>query len=91
MPTVLGWIGHEAQWRGGYLEMGSRQNDIRTLYSTHDWQEAKAILDKYQIKYVYVGDLEIRTYALDESKFQEHLQLVFDSPGARIYAYAAGQ
>ncbi|HOR77485.1 MAG TPA: DUF2298 domain-containing protein, partial [Anaerolineaceae bacterium] len=91
MPTVLGWIGHEAQWRGGYLEMGSRQNDIRTLYSTHDWQEAKAILDKYQIKYVYVGDLEMRTYALDESKFQEHLQLVFDSPGARIYAYAAGQ
>jgi len=91
MPTVLGWIGHEAQWRGGYLEMGSRQNDIRTLYRTHDWQEAKAILDKYQISYVYVGDLEIRTYPLDESKFQEHLQLVYDSPGARIYAYAAGQ
>ena len=23
-PTVLGWVGHEHQWRGGFDEMGSR-------------------------------------------------------------------
>jgi uncharacterized membrane protein len=31
-PTVLGWPGHESQWRGGEKEMGSRQVDIETLY-----------------------------------------------------------
>jgi len=33
-PTVLGWIGHEAQWRGGYQLHGTRETDIATLYST---------------------------------------------------------
>ena len=88
MPTVLGWIGHEAQWRGGYAEMGNRQEDIRVLYSTRDWDEARAVLDKYNIAYVYVGDLEARTYALDETKFAEHLTLGFDSANARVYLYA---
>ena len=31
-PTVLGWVGHEIQWRGGSKEMGSREDDIRRLY-----------------------------------------------------------
>jgi len=90
MPTVLGWIGHVAQWRGGYEEMGSRQEDIRVLYSTQDWDEARAVLDKYNIAYVYVGELEARTYALDESKFADHLSLGFDSANARVYIYASG-
>jgi len=88
MPTVLGWIGHVAQWRGGYEEMGTRQEDVRVLYSTHDWDEARAVLDKYNIAYVYVGELEARTYALDEAKFAEHLSLGYDSANARVYLYA---
>ncbi|HQH57619.1 MAG TPA: DUF2298 domain-containing protein [Anaerolineaceae bacterium] len=88
MPTVLGWIGHVAQWRGGYTEMGSRQDDIRKLYSTKDWEEARAILNKYNIAYVYIGELEARTYALEESKFAENLKLGFDSPNARVYIYS---
>ena len=31
-PTVLGWPGHELQWRGGGEEIGSRENDIQQLY-----------------------------------------------------------
>ncbi len=85
MPTVLGWVGHVSQWRGGYTEMGTRQEDIRELYSTHSWEDASAILDRYNIRYVYVGELEQRTYTLDEEKFKENLVLVFDLPQARIY------
>ena len=33
-PTVLGWVGHELQWRGSLTEVGSRQADIQTLYTT---------------------------------------------------------
>ena len=31
MPTVLGWIGHQLQWRGGNREIGTRQADIERL------------------------------------------------------------
>ena len=31
-PNVLGWPGHEGQWRGGYTEVGSREDDIRRLF-----------------------------------------------------------
>ncbi|MFZ3070456.1 MAG: DUF2298 domain-containing protein [Anaerolineaceae bacterium] len=87
MPTVLGWVGHVSQWRGGYTEMGSRQDDIQELYSTHSWEDAQAILKRYNIRYVYVGELEERTYALDEEKFKDNLVQVFELPNARIYEY----
>jgi len=32
-PNVLGWPGHESQWRGGSAEMGSRQPDIELIYA----------------------------------------------------------
>jgi YYY domain-containing protein len=33
LPTVLGWPGHEVQWRGGTEEIGSRESDIDRLYT----------------------------------------------------------
>ena len=44
LPTVLGWPGHESQWRGGVEEMGTRQNDIARLYSSPSWEEARTII-----------------------------------------------
>lgn len=85
MPTVLGWIGHEAQWRGGYEEMGSRQNDLRELYSTASWERAKAVIDQYNIRYIVVGKLERQTYAVDISKFEANLEKVFDTGTVDVY------
>lgn len=85
LPTVLGWIGHISQWRGGGEEMGSRQADINRLYSTTRWDEAKAIIEMYNIRYIIVGELELRTYALEEAKFRDNLVLVFERTNARIY------
>ena len=72
-PAVLGWPGHEIQWRGGTREMGTRQEDIATLYSTRSWEDAQAILQRYGIRYVVVGALERRTYPVAEGKFQQFL------------------
>lgn len=85
MPTVLGWIGHEAQWRGGYEEMGSRQNDLRELYSTASWEKAKTVIDMYNIRYIVVGELERQTYKVDVSKFEVNLVKVFDTNKVDIY------
>ena len=86
LPTVLGWPGHESQWRGGYEEMGSRQSDIEMIYTSSDWQTTKALLDQYQIRYIYVGHLERATYHIDELKFQRFFQPVFNQGDVTIYA-----
>ena len=85
MPTVLGWVGHEAQWRGGYEEIGSRQADVKELYSTSKWERAQAIIDMYNIRYIVLGNTELSTYQVDQGKFDEHLEKVFDSQTVDIY------
>ena len=84
-PTVLGWPGHESQWRGGYAEMGSRNDDIRRLYETANWNEANSILAQYGIHYVYIGSLESTTYALNEQKFGRNLAEVYRQGQVVIY------
>ena len=85
MPTVLGWIGHESQWRGGYNEIGSRQSDLRELYSTASWERTKTVIDMYNIRYIVVGELERQTYMVDVSKFDANLVKVFDTNSVDIY------
>jgi YYY domain-containing protein len=94
LPDVLGWTGHESQWRGGSEEMGSRQGDISTLYRTRDWNEALTILKRYQVQYVVVGQLELSTYAadsqnglraLDEQKFKDNLKVAYQNNSVTIY------
>lgn len=85
MPTVLGWIGHQLQWRGGNRELGSRQGDIDRLYSSRSWEETAQILQQYDIRYVYVGSRERSTYRLYEAKFERVLAPVFRQGEVVIY------
>jgi len=89
LPTVLGWPGHESQWRGGSAEQGSRQEDIALLYTTPDWQTAAAIIRKYNLRYIYIGALERGTYRLQEEKFDLHLRRAFQQGQATIYEVPA--
>lgn len=85
LPAVLGWPGHEMQWRGGVKEIGSREGDIRLLYETAEWEAASEILTKYQIRYIYIGDLEKSTYQVNETKFIDRLNKVFSNSTSSIY------
>ena len=84
-PTVLGWPGHEAQWRGGSELHGTRENDILMLYTTARWEEAHAIIEKYNIRYIFIGNLERGSMPVNEEKFALHLQLIFQQGGTSIY------
>jgi len=84
-PAVLGWPGHESQWRGGANEMGTREVDMRQLYETAAWSKAQAILKRYNVRYVFVGSLEQQAYRLDEGKFRRNLDLVFEQGQTRVY------
>ena len=84
-PAVLGWVGHERQWRGGGEEMGSRQGDIERLYTTTSWEEASQIIDQYGITYIVVGNLERSTYNLRDQKFIRNLVPVFQQGSITVY------
>ena len=84
-PTVLGWPGHEGQWRGGSEEMGSRESDINLLYTTSDQTEALQILQRYHIRYVIIGSLEHQIEGINEEKFMDWLPVVFSNQSITIY------
>ncbi len=85
MPTVLGWPGHEGQWRGGYAEVGSRQADIETIYSSTDWTLVSSLIKLYNIRYIYFGPLEASTYKADGALFKTNLPLIYQNNSVSIY------
>ena len=84
-PAVLGWPGHESQWRGGGEEMGSRYSDMQLLYESGDWNETSRLLDGYNVRYVYVGNLERSSYRVNEEKFNQMLTVVYRNEEVTIY------
>jgi YYY domain-containing protein len=86
LPTVLGWGGHELQWRGNYDEPGRREPDINTIYSSTDTQQVLTLLEKYGITYVYVGPLERGKYSPAAlAKFDRFMDVVFQQGNVTIY------
>ncbi len=85
LQTVLGWPGHEAQWRGTFEPQGSRRDDILKLYSTSRWDEAQAIIERYNIRYIYIGILERVSMPVNEEKFALFLTPVFQEGNTIIY------
>ena len=84
-PNVLGWPFHEYQWRGGTVELGTREPDLERLYTTPDWAEAQAILAQYKVRYVVVGTPERTAYRVNQAKFDNNLPVVFRSGDLVIY------
>lgn len=96
LPTIIGWMGHEIQWRGypggdgGESETGTpftaRPDDVELIYNTTDAGRARSLLEAYEVEYVYVGRLERQKY--DEeglAKFREFMVPVFENEGVTIY------
>ncbi len=88
-PTLIGWPGHEGQWRNGNYDV-ARIDQVRTLYTTPDWLIAQTIIDTYDVKYIVVGEWERFAYnsdqvVLNEDKFKENLIVAFQNPTVTIY------
>lgn len=60
LPNVLGWNWHQRQQRvaAGSERVTTRASEISSFYMTRSVEEAKAFLDKYDVRYVTVGWLE---------------------------------
>jgi uncharacterized membrane protein len=96
-PTVLGWGGHEDQWRGTSAARAGRFEDVNQLYQAGDMAAVEQIVKKYGITYIYVGQLERDTYgdaALGKFSnlpvaFTHGNVTVYEAPGTSVEAAAA--
>ncbi len=93
LATVMGWPGHEDQWRGGDSAVRAliepRKADVTTIYTTTDVEQARALLAKYKVNYVYVGQLERNTFPPEGlAKFAQLDEPVFQQGDVTIYRVA---
>jgi len=65
LPTVLGWGGHQHQWRGRTDIQAERFPLIEQLYNTPDPTEARALLRQFGITYVVIGQVERARFSVD--------------------------
>lgn len=74
-PDVLGWDRHERQQREA-PEIDQRLHDVRRIYTSTDVDEKRALLRRYRVRYVVVGDVErlwtIEPYFAGATSKHEH-------------------
>ena len=59
LPTVVGWDWHQQQQRWEDRDhVSARRADVQALYATTDLDYTRRLLEKYNVRYIYVGQLE---------------------------------
>ena len=90
LPTVIGWEWHQQQQRWEHQnEINARMNDVDAIYTTPGFQVALDLLDKYRIKYIFVGEVEKLYYpaiGLEKiySGLDGKLEKIYDQHGVVI-------
>jgi len=85
MPTPIGWIGHELQWRGPSEEFQRRERLVQDLYQARDGDQAQRTLDLLGASHVFVGRLEREKYGADTAdRLRAWLPVVFQRGDALV-------
>ena len=86
LPSPLNWWGHQLHWRGSREPFEGREQDVAAIYQSDDVDEIRGLLDKYGIRYLYLGHRERAKYGpLDETKFSRLMQVYFRSGDVTVY------
>jgi YYY domain-containing protein len=95
LPAVIGWDWHQRQQRVNYSwAVTERRQDVTSFYTTTVLTQAVDFLDRYNVQYVYVGELERITYPLAGIEKFDQMSLfgltpVFSYGPVTIYEYQA--
>ena len=83
LPAVIGWAGHEVQWDH---DPGTRATDVARIYETLDPGVARRLLERYGVRYVFVGSLERDRYSPAAlAKFERLGRKVFEFGDTAVY------
>ena len=87
---MLGWDGHESQWRGNsYGQMAAgRPEALDVIYRSGQPVQIEQALDQWAIDYVYIGPSERSQYGITpaaEQGIAAVMELVFEEGDVRIY------
>jgi len=93
LPTIMGWVGHEYQWRVTLLnnpfnavDFNSRQSDVKTIYTSTSPKVVLDLMARYNAQYLYVGALERQEYpGANLSRFGAFMHIVYSAGGVTIY------
>jgi YYY domain-containing protein len=93
LPTIMGWVGHEYQWRVNWLnraanaiDFNQRGPDVDTIYTNPNPQVVLFVMARYHAQYLYVGSLEYQKYpSANLSRFKAFMQVVYSAQGVTIY------
>jgi uncharacterized membrane protein len=88
LPTLLGWSGHEYQWRGSTPEPAEREIAVKTIYESSDLEETSRILNQYNVSFIVYGPRERSTYlptGLD--KFDQYFDVAYRNNGITVYSW----
>ena len=58
LPTVVGWNWHQQQRWEDRDHVSARRAGVQSLYTTTDPALTRRLLEKYDVRYIYVGQLE---------------------------------
>ena len=89
VPTVLGWAGHELQWRGNIPELAKRQRAVNEIYEAGATEASAARAREYQMGYIYLGRVEQEQYGTAVAARFQPWPTVFESGEVRIVAVPA--
>jgi YYY domain-containing protein len=89
LPAVVGWDFHQTQQRLAYAgQVAERRAAVDEFYTTNDRRRALEILARYDVRYVFVGELERAYYGRETGARVGRLpglQRVYDRSGVQIY------
>jgi YYY domain-containing protein len=86
LPTLIGWVGHELQWRGERPEYGARQQAVDAIYRASTREEIARIAERFRVRYVFFGDLERAKYGPEaQARLDRLLTAVYSRGGTTIY------
>ncbi len=94
LPTIMGWQGHEDQWRVNWVntpahaaDFVSRFGDIQTIYTSTNREQVTQLLRHYHVTYLYVGAVEAQTYGpqLQSALWRTWFSIAYQRDGVTIY------
>ena len=89
-PTLVGWEGHERQWRGAAYDAmaAGRHEALGRIYNPRSEQDLDQALSAWDVSFVFVGPRERERYRMrpdHEATIGRAMSLAFEHGAVRIF------